>query len=289
MKISPWILMALGVVFASVLVGAFITYWLIGHDYWVPKPTNTFLVQTGAPIDPNSPTDLGDGEYTYTGTAAGPPDVYIVDASTLTSDTVDQLHARGAKVICQVPLVQWTPSVTNAASKAWDLLKGPAAGGGADWIDIRPSGPNFQALRGLMTLEFENCGQMNADGIIAAPADIVGAHVSFDGQTITAADLEGYVTSMVQVAHSIGLSIGQTDNLGLAAALAPRLDFAVVHDCFSDGTCGLTAPYARLKKAIFEIETRAVPAKFCPAAAAGARSAGRYNPALDGRLRIPCA
>lgn len=281
--------MALGVVFVGLIVGAFITWRLIGRDYWVPKPASTFLVQTGAPIDPNSPTDLGDGEFTYTGATAPPPDVYIVDASTLTSDTVDQLHARGAKVICQVPFVQWTHVVTNATSTAWNLLKGPSAGGGAYWLDIRPTGPNFQTLRGLMTLEFENCGQMGVDGITPSPADIVGANVSVGGQTITAADYAAYVTSMVQVAHSIGLSIGQTDNLGLTATLAPRLDFAVVHNCFSDGTCGMTAPYAGLKKAIFEIETVAAPARFCPAAAAGGRSAGRYNPALDGRLRIPCA
>jgi hypothetical protein len=288
MKISPWILMALGVVFVGFIVGSFIVWQLVGRSYWVPKPTNTFLIQTALPIDPSSPTDLGDGNYTYRGTLAGPPNVYIVNAATLTSDIVDQLHARGAKVICQVPLVQWHPNTVDATSAGWNYVKGPAAGNGAYWLDVKPGDPNYQRLRGLMTLQFEHCGQMSVDGIIGDTADILGAHVSLGGSPITAADLQTYLTSLVQIAHSIGMSIGQTDNLALTPALEPSFDFAVVNNCFSHGTCAATAPYAAAHKAIFEIETTALPSRFCPAAAAGERSAGRYNPALNGRLRIPC-
>ncbi len=44
---------------------------------------------------------------------------------------------------------------------------------------------------------------------------------------------------------------------------------------------------ANAHKAIFEIEYTASPSAFCPAAAAGGRIAGRYDPTLNGKPADP--
>jgi hypothetical protein len=288
MKISPWILMAIGIVVIGAAIGSFIVWRVLQRAYWVPKPTDTFLVQTGAPLDTGSPTDLGDGEYTYTGANAGPPDVYIIDGNNNPGDTVDALHARGAHVICEVPFVQWSPSMYSASDPKWAPLEGASAPGGGRWLDVSPKNPDFHNLIELMTLQFENCAQAHFDGVVSDTVDVLGHGTGADGQALTQSDVQTYLTALVSIAHSVGMSIGQADGMSQAPTLAPHFDFAVVHNCFSSGDCGLTAPYATAHKAIFEIETAAAPAHFCPPAAAGGRSAGRYNPALNGRLRVPC-
>ncbi len=289
MKISPWILMAIGIVVIVGAIGSFIIWRVLQRAYWVPRPTDTFLVQTGAPLDTTSPTDLGDGEYTYTSANARPPDVYIIDGNNNSGDTVDALHARGAHVVCEVPFVQWTPSMFSASDPRWTPLEGAAAPGGGRWLDISPKDPNFHSLIELMSLQFENCAQAPVDGVVSDTVDVLGHGTGVGGRALTQTDFQTYMTALVSIAHSVGMGIGQGDGMSQAPTLASHFDFAVVHNCFSAGDCGLTAPYATAHKAIFEIETAAAPARFCPPAAAGGRSAGRYNAALNGRLRVPCA
>jgi hypothetical protein len=289
-KISRWILLAVGVVVVGAAIGGLVVWRALQRGYWVPAPANTFLVQTTRPLDVTSPTDLGDGDYTYRGTPALPPDVYLIDGNTNTSDTVDALHARGAHVVCQVPFQTWNPAIYDAGNPGWAQLEGRPAGGGARWIDTNPKGPNFHTLLTLMTTEFENCRQLGFDAVasdgVTAPSP---AEATFAGVPTSDAATAIYMEDLVAIAHSVGLSIGQTDGMSAAPQLAPHYDFAVVHDCVPRGTCALSAPYATARKAIFDIETSTAPARFCTAAGAAGRSAGRYNPALDGKLRIPCA
>jgi hypothetical protein len=290
LKISRWILMAIGIVAVGVVIGGLVVWRTLQRGYWVPSPTNTFLVQTTRPLDVASPTDLGDGDFTYTGSQARPPDVYLIDGNSNTADTVDALHARGAHVVCQVPFQSWSPAIFGASDPGWAALEGASSGAGARWIDTNPQGPHFKTLLSLMTAEFENCRQLGFDAVASdGVTDPSLVESTYSSVTTSAAQTEIYLIDLVSIAHSVGLSIGQTDGMAASAHLAPHYDFAVVHDCFASGTCHQTAPFAAARKAIFEIETVSSPARFCPAASAGGRSAGRYNPALNGKLRIPCA
>ena len=288
MNFNRLIPMAAGIVLVGVALGAFVIWRSLQRGYWVPPVNSTFLIKLGSPLDTLSPTDLGDGEFTYLGNPAKPPSVYDIDGNNNTS-TVDALHARGAHVICYVPVGEWTPYIYDANDPKWAALKGQPFNGVDRWLNTNPAGPNYQTLLDLETLQFENCKNKGFDAIQPDGADEAEGHgVSFNRTPLTVAQVNAYLIQLVSIAHSVGLSIGQLDYLDQTAALAPHFDFAIVESCFPAGQCGLTAPYAKAHKAIFEIEYTGSPTAFCPAAAAGGRIAGRYDPTLNGKLRIPC-
>jgi len=280
---------AAGIVLVAAALGAFVVWRSLQSGYWVPPVNSTFLIKLGSPLDPSSPTDLGDGEFTYQGNSAPPPSVYDIDGNNNTADTVDALHARGAHVICYVPVGEWTPYMYNANDPRWAPLKGQPFNGTDRWLNTNPAGPNYQTLLELETLQFENCKNKGFDAIQPDGTDEAEGHgVSFNGVPLTVGEVNAYLIRLASIAHSVGLSIGQLDYLDQTTALEPYFDFAIVESCFPAGVCGLTAPYARAHKAIFEIEYTALPNAFCPPAATGDRVAGRYDPGLDGKLRIPC-
>lgn len=289
MKFSRLIPIAIGIVAVAAAIGAFVVWRSLQRGYWVPPPNSTFLIKLGSPLNPSSPTDLGDGEFNYLGNPAKPPTVYDIDGNNNTSATVDQLHARGARVICYVPVGEWTPYMYNANDPKWAPLKGQSFNGTDRWLNTNPSGPNYSTLLDLETLQFEDCKNKGFDAIQPDGTDEAEGHgVSFNGSALTVAQVNAYLIKLTQIAHSVGLSIGQLGYLDQTTALEPHFDFAIVESCFPAGLCGMTAPYAAAHKAIFEIEYTASPTAFCPAALAGGRVAGRYDPNLNGKLRIPC-
>jgi hypothetical protein len=281
--------MAIGIVLVGVAIGAFVVWRSVQRGYWVPPVNSTFLIKLGSPLDPLSPTDLGVGEFNYLGNPAVLPSVYDIDGNNNTADTVDALHARGAHVICYVPVGEWTPYIYDANDPKWAPLKGQPFNGTDRWLNTNPAGPDYHTLLALETLQFENCRNKGFDAIQPDGTDEAEGHgVSFNGAPLTVAEVNTYLIRLTSIAHSIGLSIGQLDYLDQTTELEPYFDFAIVESCFPAGDCGLTAPYQKAHKAIFEIEYVASPSAFCPPALAGGRVAGRYDPGLNGKLRIPC-
>ena len=289
MNASRLIPIAIGVVAVAAAIGALVVWRSLGRGFWVPPPNSTFLIKLGSPLDTSSPTDLGDGEFNYLGDPAKPPTVYDIDGHNNTAGTVDQLHARGAHVICYVPVGEWTPYMYDANDPRWAALKGPTFNGTDRWLNTNPSGPDYSTLLDLETLQFANCKTKGFDAIQPDGIDEAEGHgVSFNGIPLTVVAVNTYLIRLSEIAHSVGLGIGQLGYLDQTATLEPYFDFAIVESCFSAGACGLAAPYRKAHKAIFEIEYTATPTAFCPAALAGGRIAGRYDPTLNGKLRIPC-
>jgi Glycoside-hydrolase family GH114 len=288
-NVNRLIPIAIGIVVVAAAIGAFVIWRSLGRGYWVPPANSTFLIKLGSPFDTASPTDLGDGEFNYLGNPAKPPTVYDIDGNNNPSTTVDQLHNRGAHVICYVPVGEWTPYIYDANDPRWAPLKGQVFNGTDRWLNTNPSGPYYSTLLDLEAQQFENCKSKGFDAIQPDGTDEAEGHgVSFNGSPLTVAEVNAYLIKLTEIAHSVGLSIGQLGYLDQTRALEPYFDFAIVESCFPAGVCGMTAPYATAHKAIFEIEYTAAPTAFCPAALAAGRVAGRYDPSLNGKLRIPC-
>ncbi len=290
MKISPRILLALGVAVIAIGLGALAVWRSLGRSYWVPSPNSAFLIKLASPLDVTSPTDLGHGESNYLGNPAETPTVYDIDGNANTSTTVAYLHSLGAHVICYVPVGEWTPYMYDANSPLWGPLKGQPFGATDRWLDTNPSGPHYSALITLMTDEFEMCRTKGFDAIQPDGIDEAeGYGVRFDGAPLTVAEVNGYLEQLTQIAHSLGLSIAQLNYVDQSAVLSKYFDFAIVESCYTYDTCGDLEPYAAAKKAIFEIEYAALPSAFCPPALAAGRVAGLYDRQLDAKLRIPCS
>jgi hypothetical protein len=288
-KISPRILLALGVAVIAIGLGAIAVWRSLGHAYWVPSPQSAFLIKLASPLDVTSPTDLGHGESNYLGNPAETPTVYDIDGNANTSATVDYLHSQGAHVICYVPVGEWAPYIYDANNPLWAALKGQAFGATDRWLDTNPSGPHYSALITLVTAEFQMCRTKGFDAIQPDGIDEAeGYGVRFDGVPLTVAEVNVYLEQLTQIAHSLGLSIAQLNYVDQSAVLSPYFDFVVVESCDASQPCGDLEPYVQEKKAIFEIEYKGMPAAFCPAALAAGRVAGLYDRQLDAKLRIPC-
>ena len=91
--------------------------------------------------------------------------MYDIDGNNNTSATVDALHARGAHVICYVPVGEWTPYMYDANDPRWAPLKGQPFNGTDRWLNTNPAGPNYHTLLELETLQFENCKNKGFDAI----------------------------------------------------------------------------------------------------------------------------
>lgn len=289
MKLGPRMAGAIVVGLIVLAVGALAVWRSLGRAYWVPSPTSTFQVKLASPFDPTSQTDLGVDEFTYLGTAAPAPTVYDIDGNSNTSATVDALHQRGAHVICFVPVAYWSPTMYDAQDPAWAQLEGAALPNGDRWLDTDPTGPHYALLIDLETELLQNCHDNDFDAVQADGLDEPAQDVSFGGVPLTEDRFLQYLLQLSDIAHSLGLSLGQSNDLPQSAILEHYFDFLVTVNCFTDRTCGLAAPYEAAHKAVFEIETKALPSAFCPAALAAGRVAGRFDAALDAKLRIPCS
>ncbi len=243
MNFNRSIPIAAGIVLVAVPSARSSIWRSLQRGYWVPPVNSTFLIKLGSPLDTSSPTDLGDGEYNYQGNPAKPPTVYDIDGNNNTSATVDALHARGAHVICYVPVGEWTPYMYNANDPKLGAARGPAVQRGRPLAEHEPRRSELPHPARAETLQFENCKNKGFDGIQPDGADEAEGHgVSFNGTPLTVAEVHAYLIQLVSIAHSVGLSIGQLGYLDQTAALAPHFDFAIVESCFPAGQCGLTAP-----------------------------------------------
>jgi hypothetical protein len=286
----PRILLSLIVAVIVIGLGSLAVWRSLGRSYWVPPPASTFLIKLSSPLDVTSPTDLGQGESNYLGNPAKVPTVYDIDGQGNTASTVDYLHSLGAHVICYVPVGEWTPYMYDANNPLWDALKGQTFRTTDRWLDTNPQGPHYQALITLMTDEFQMCRNKGFDAIQPDGIDEAeGYGVRFDGAPLTVPEVNQYLEQLTNIAHSLGLSIAQLNYVDQSAVLVNYFDFAIVESCFTDHTCADVTPYTAAKKAVFEIEYTANPSAFCAPAAAAGRVAARYDPSLDGKLRIPCS
>ncbi len=289
MKRSPRLAIVAVVAVVVLGLGALAIWRSIGGPPWTPTPSTTFQIKLTGVIDVTSPTDLGQGDSTYRGTPSAPPQAFLIPATTATPEIVHRLHRTGAHVICVVPVTNWSSDIIDPGSSAWAGLKGPSSGGQTFWLNTNPAGPLYNTLINLMTEEFQVCHDDGFDAV--APERLDETHIpglQFDGVPITSAGFANYAFQLTEIAHSLGLSIAQTDDPADAKVFENYFDFAIVNNCFTLHNCAAYTPYTAAHRAVMEIETSAPPHAFCPAAIAAGRTAGRYNPKLNGNLRIPC-
>lgn len=177
-------------------------------------------------------------------------DVQVMDTDPdeATVAQIAALNARGVKTICYV-------SIGTVENYRDDVAAFPAAVVGrvyGDWpderfLDIRQR----DVLLPIMTARFQRCKDMGFDAI---EPDNMDVHDNDSGFRISAADTVAYVYALAQVAHGMGLEIGQKNVPELTGQLVGRLDFVITEDCFADGWCGGVSAYAAASKDILNAE-----------------------------------
>ena len=174
--------------------------------------------------------------------------VLDLDPDNHSMDEIAALKARGIKLICYV-------SVGTAENYRSDYNAFPTEIMGntyEDWpderfLDIRQIGQ----LVPIMAARFQRCADMGFDAI---EPDNMDVHINDSGFAITELDSLRYIRVLTDIAHGIGLEIGQKNVPELTSRLVDTLDFVITEDCFADGWCDAVSAYAKAGKPVYAAE-----------------------------------
>lgn len=217
-----------------------------------------------------------------TGGACVQPDMYDIDLyanvgnnTTLNTEAVKAIHARGAKAICYVdagsiedfrPDYQQFLDWHNSHGKS--LLGKPFSSTFPNerWANINNDKGQRDFLLQMMEARVAKCASAGFDGV---EFDVVHAHeegASVTGWNISPATQLTYNRALAGIAHRYGLAVGLKNDLSQVADLVADFDFAVNEECFQYDECGDLKPFVKAGKPVFQVEYLTAPGTFCPKA-----------------------
>ncbi|GEB56648.1 endo alpha-1,4 polygalactosaminidase [Streptomyces gardneri] len=211
-------------------------------DRWRPKPGLAWQWQLSGRLDPT--VDVP---------------VYDIDGFDHPASTVQDLHARGRKVICYLSTGAWEDFRPDAARFPKSVLGQGNGWEGERWLDIRRT----DVLEPLMAKRLDMCRDKGFD---AVEPDNMDGYRNRTGFPLTAADQLRYNRLIARLAHDRGLAVGLKNDLDQIPRLLPDFDFAVNEQCAEYDECGRLAPFVAAGKAVFHVEYELDTGEFCPQA-----------------------
>ncbi len=174
--------------------------------------------------------------------------IFDTDPDNTNTRAIQRLNARGVYTICYV-------SVGTLENYRDDLRAFPRAVVGrtyGDWpderfLDIR----QLDLLLPLMQARFQRCKEM---GFAAIEPDNMDVYDNESGFRLSRRDGVRYIKALADMAHGMGLGIGQKNVPEITAQLVGVMDFVITEDCFADGWCGDVSAYIRAGKPVLAAE-----------------------------------
>ncbi len=175
-------------------------------------------------------------------------EVLILDAFETTQGDISTFKSGNKKVIALVSVGIWENWRTDASFFPAVLLGGDADAYGAEkYLDIRN-----QAL--LLPLMQNRLNMIKDKGFEGVAFDDMSTYESTSGFPLTIQDEINYCRQILNLAHSLGLSCGQVDALGLVQELSDEFNWLLVQRAFEYNEAQSTSPYISQGKAVFAIE-----------------------------------
>ena len=195
--------------------------------------------QVGAPWD----WQLGEPVRAPEGVA-----VFDTDPDTVSARVIQRLNGRGVYTICYV-------SVGTIENYRDDVRAFPRAVVGrtyGEWpderfLDVR----QVDVLLPLMRARFQRCKDMGFDAI---EPDNMDVYDNESGFRISRRDGVRYIKALANMAHGMGLGIGQKNVPEITRQLVGVMDFVITEDCFNDGWCGDVSAYIAADKPVLAAE-----------------------------------
>jgi hypothetical protein len=201
-------------------------------SWWRPHAGLTWQWQLSEPV--SDPIDV---------------DVYDIDWE-VEASVVEDLHARGIKVICYVSVGSWEDFRPDADAFPESVIGNDYDGWpGERYVDIRSA-----ALREVLEARFDVCREKGFDAIEPDNMDVfeLGDESGFP---LTQEDGVEFALWLAEQAHARGLGIGQKNAAGITAEIVDHYDWALTESCFSDGNwCGDVSAYEAADKPVFMCE-----------------------------------
>ena len=213
---------------------------------------------------------LGDEVRLHEGMAA-----YDLDPDGPAAARVRALSAAGVYTICYVSVGTLETYRDDAADFPPEVV-GRVYGDWPDekFLDVR----RLDVLLPLMAARFRRC---RALGFAAVEPDNIDVFQNDSGFPLSRADGLRYIRALADLAHGMGLEIGQKNVPELTGDLVGTMDFAIAESCWQDGWCAEMAPYVAAGKPVFDAEYADRPIDWGQACADAAR--GRISMILKER------
>jgi endo-alpha-1,4-polygalactosaminidase (GH114 family) len=203
---------------------------LPASDWWHPTPGLTWQWQLDDEMDTSPEADVYD------------IDLYVDQA------VIDELHARGVKVICYISVGSWEDKRPDADQFPNEVLGNDYEGWpGERWLDIR----RIDLLSPIMQARLDLCKSKGFDGV---EPDNIEIHDNRTGFPLTYADQLSYARWLAEAAHARGLAIGLKNAPDMVNDSLPIFDFAITEDAFYYGWVDRMLPFIEAGKPVFAAE-----------------------------------
>jgi len=200
-------------------------------DWWHPAPGLSWQL------------DFNDEEMDISFKA----DVYDIDLDQPKA-VVDELHARGVRVICYVSVGSWENWRADANAFPDEVLGKKYEGWpGERWLDIR----RIDLLAPIMRARLDECAAKGFDGV---DPDNIESYDNATGFPLTYSDQLTYARWLADEAHARGLAIGIKNAPDMVADSLDIFDFAIVEECFFYSWCEDMLPFVGTGKPVLAAE-----------------------------------
>ncbi len=174
--------------------------------------------------------------------------VFDTDPDNVSARAIQRLNERGVYTICYVSV----GTLEDYRDDRQAFPHGVVGRTYGDWpderfLDIR----QLDVLLPLMQARFQRCKDM---GFQAIEPDNMDVYDNESGFRLSRRDGVRYIKALADMAHGMGLGIGQKNVPEITEQLVGVMDFVITEDCFSDGWCGDVSTYIRAGKPVLAAE-----------------------------------
>jgi hypothetical protein len=197
---------------------------------WRPRPGTSWQWQLSGPLDTSLDVAM-----------------YDVDLFATPDEAMQQLRARGVRIVCYFSAGTYEPYRPDTKSLPIASL-GKALPDWPDerWLDIRSEG-----VRALVRKRLDYAAARGCDGV---EPDNVDAYANDSGFPISASDQIAFNRFIATEAHARKLSVGLKNDLGQIPALVGYFDWALDEQCMEFDECDELAPFIKAQKPVFHVE-----------------------------------
>lgn len=182
-------------------------------------------------------------------------DVYDVDLY-VDQATIDELHAKGRKVICYISVGSWEDWRPDKDQFPAEVLGNDYDGWpGEKWLDIR----RIDLLAPIMRARLDLC---KAKGFDAVEPDNIEVYTNDTGFPITYDEQLKFALWLADEAHQRGLAIGQKNASDQTQDLVNSYDFAITEDYLYYNEAEAMMPFIEANKPVFAAEYTDLPGDF---------------------------
>lgn len=182
-------------------------------------------------------------------------DVYDIDLY-VDRSIIDDLHARGRKVICYMSVGSWEDWRPDKNQFPAEVLGNDYEGWhGEKWLDVR----QIDKLAPILLARLDLC---KSKGFDAVEPDNMEVHTNDTGFPLTYDDQLRFALWLADESHKRGLAIGVKNAQDQVKDLVEHFDFAITEDAFYYGWAEQMSPFIRAGKPVFAAEYTDLPGDF---------------------------